>query len=239
MINNLSIKIFSDGADLNDIRKMNNANYISGITTNPTLMKLAGIQNYKKFSLEVLKSVTKKPISFEVFDDNLDLMYQQAKVISSWGKNIFVKLPITNTKGEFIGPIAKKLSDEGIKLNITAVFTEKQIIEILKFLNKNVKTIISVFAGRIADTGIDPIKVMGSCKDILSRYDNIELLWASPREVLNIYQADAIGCDIITVTSDLIKKLSLYKKNLDEYSLETVKMFYNDARSSNFKIDLK
>ncbi len=237
MINNLKIKIFSDGADLEEIKDMNSKDYIQGITTNPTLMRASGVTDYEDFAKEVLKFVNKKPLSLEVFDDDLDIMFKQAKVISSWGENVYVKLPIYNTKKEFIGPVAEKLSKIGIKLNITAVMTEQQVEEILKYLNKDVESIISVFAGRIADTGRDPLDTMNKCLEIMKNNQKSELLWASPRETLNIYQADKIGCHIITVTSGLIKKLSLYHKNLDDYSVETAKMFYDDALKSNFKIN--
>ena len=236
MINDLKIKIFSDGADLNEIRDMNSKNHIQGITTNPTLMRAAGVKDYEQFAKQALKIVVKKPLSLEVFDDDLDVMYEQAKVISSWGKNVYVKLPIYNTKKQFIGPVAKELSKLGIKLNITAVMTDLQVKKILDYLTGKVESIISVFAGRIADTGRDPLIIMKNCLKIMEANKKSELLWASPRETLNIYQADQIGCHIITVTSDLIKKLSLYKKELDGYSVETAKMFYDDALKSNFKI---
>ena len=238
MINNLKIKIFSDGANLQDIEAMSKLNYISGLTTNPTLMKAEGIKDYEGFSKEALKIVNNKPISFEVFADDLETIYKQAKVISSWGKNVFVKLPITNTKREFIGEVAKKLSNEGVKINVTAILSTEQVENISKSLNPEVESIISVFAGRIADTGIDPIPVMKEASNILKSNPKSELLWASPREILNIYQADHIGCHIITVTPDVLKKLNLYGKDLNEYSLETVKMFYKDAKESNFTINL-
>ena len=238
MKNNFKIKIYSDGANLNDIKKMSALDYISGLTTNPTLMKAAGIKDYEKFSKEALKVSNNKPISFEVFADDLDIIYKQAKVISSWGNNVFVKLPITNTKKEFIGGVAKKLTDEGVKINVTAILTLQQVKAISKCLNPKIDSIISVFAGRIADTGIDPTPVMIKALDILKHNSNANLLWASPREVLNIYQANKIGCHIITVTPDVLKKLSLYNKNLEEYSLETVKMFFTDAKESNFTINL-
>ncbi len=239
MINNLKIKIFSDGADLNEISSMNDKDFIKGITTNPTLMRMSGVSDYEEFSKKVLSIVKEKPVSLEVFDDDLETIYKQARVISSWGKNVYVKLPITNTKGEFIGQIARKLSDEGVKLNITAIMTVSQVKNIMKYLNDEVESIISVFAGRIADTGIDPIFTMKESLEIMANNKKSELLWASPREILNIYQANELGCHVITVTPDLLKKLDLYNKNLEEYSIETVKMFYNDALKSNYKIRIK
>jgi len=235
---NLKIKIFADGADVKQISSLKDHPLIKGFTTNPTLMRQAGVSDYEAFAHQVLQVITEKPISFEVFADDLPTMYQQARKIASWGANVNVKVPVTNTLGEFTGPIIKQLSDEGVSLNVTAVFTNQQVDSILTCLNPAVANIISVFAGRIADSGRDPMPYMVRAREQLAGYPNAELLWASPREVLNIYQADQVGCQIITVTSDLLKKLDLHQKDLNEFSLETVKMFYKDASSAGYQINL-
>jgi transaldolase len=235
MSKNIKIKIFADGADLESISKYNNNPLISGFTTNPTLMNKAGITNYKKFAIDALSIVKDKPISFEVFADDFDEMYDQAKKISSWGKNINVKIPITNTKGFSSSKLIRSLVSEDIKLNITAIMTLNQVEEVAKVLNPDVDSIISIFCGRIADTGIDPIPFCFESKKILND-TKASLLWASPREVLNVIQAEQSGCDIITLTDGLLQKLNSFGKSLDEFSLETVKMFYNDALNSGFQI---
>jgi transaldolase len=229
-------KIFADGADIEDIKKLNTNKMISGFTTNPSLMKKANIKNYEVFSKEVLTIIGEKPISFEVFSDELDEMYNQAKKISSWGNNVYVKIPITNTRGDSVFEIIKELTAEGIKLNITAIMALDQVKTIFPALENSNGAYISVFAGRIADTGIDPVPLMADVVNILSSNDKIKLIWASPREVLNVIQCEEIQCHIITATSDIINKLNLIGKDLHEYSLETVKDFYKDALIAGYKI---
>jgi transaldolase len=229
------IKIFADGADIVTMKKYAGNKFISGLTTNPSLMKSAGINNYENFAKEIVRIIN-KPISFEVFSDDLDEMYIQAKKICSWGKNIFVKIPITNTKGRSTNKIIKKLSHEGVKLNITAIFTIKQVKGVYQNLDKNTESIISIFAGRIADTGIDPEILIKQSIKIFKNNKKHKILWASTRELYNIIQADKIGCQIITVTDDILKKLKLLNFNLDKYSLDTVKSFYYDAVAAGFKI---
>ena len=235
-VNDLKVKIFADGADLGGIIEMSKNPLIKGFTTNPTLMRKAGVTEYESFARKLLKVVTDRPISFEVFADDFPSMIDQGRKIASWGKNVNVKIPVTNTKGEFAGSVLKTLSGEGVILNVTAIMTVEQVKAIAAELNPAVPSIISVFAGRIADTGIDPIPHMKACKEALASQPKAELLWASPREVLNIFQADKVGCEIITCTNDLIAKLSLTGKDLVEYSRETVQMFYKDATASAFKI---
>jgi len=235
-IDDLKIKIFADGADLASIDKLNSNKIISGFTTNPSLMKKAGVKDYKKFCQEVLKITKNKPVSFEIFSDDLHEMYDQAREIASWGKNIYVKIPITNSKGEQTSGIIKKLLGNSIKCNVTAILTLKQVEEIYKISNSDTNIIISIFAGRIADTGVDPIAMMTQAVNMCKDKKNIEILWASTRELLNIFQANKINCQIITVPHDILKKLSLIGKNLDELSLETVQMFLEDATKAEFKI---
>ena len=232
----LKVKLFADGADLLGIAEMAANPLIKGFTTNPTLMRKAGVADYQAFALEALKLVGDRPISFEVFADDFSGMLKQAREISSWGSNVFVKIPVTNTSGRFSGQLISKLSKEGIRLNITAVMTIKQVKLILTYLATGIPAIISVFAGRIADTGVDPVPHMGQALKVVRGRPNTELLWASPRELLNVLQADSIGCDIITATNDILKKLSLVGKNLDDYSLETVQMFYDDAQAAGYSI---
>ena len=235
-LSDLSIQIFADGADLKGMLEMANQPYISGLTTNPTLMRKAGITNYSDFAHQVLLEIRKKPISFEVFSDELSLMIKQAEKIASWGENVFVKVPITNTRGESTVPVISHLTKMGIKVNVTALMTVDQVINVLGALNPSVESNISVFAGRIADTGIDPLPVMKACLQEMKAIPNARLIWASPRELLNVIQADEIGCHIITATNDILKKLSLVGYDLDDYSLDTVKMFYNDAVSAGFNL---
>jgi transaldolase len=235
-VDDLKVKIFADGADLKGIIEMSKNPLIKGFTTNPTLMRKAGVSNYESFARELLKSVTDRPVSFEVFADDFPAMIDQGRKIASWGKNVNVKIPVSNTKGEFAGSVLKTLSAEGVVLNVTAIMTVDQVKAVAAELDPNVPAIISVFAGRIADTGIDPIPHMKACKDALSARPNAELLWASPREVLNVFQADKVGCDIITCTNDLIAKLSLTGKDLIDYSRETVQMFYKDATAAAYSI---
>ena len=236
-LNDLKIKIFADGADLDSIKKLNEKNYIKGFTTNPSLMKKAGIKDYKNFALKILKNIQKKPISFEVFSDDINEMYQQAEEISKWGKNVNVKIPITNTKKQSTLGIIEKLSSKGIICNITAIFTLNQIREVVKILHKSTPAILSVFAGRIADTGIDPSEIMKESLKISSEKPMSEVLWASTRETLNIFQAEKIGCQIITVPHNILDKLDYLKKNLEDFSLDTVKGFYKDALAAGYKID--
>ncbi|MBU1012578.1 MAG: transaldolase [Bacteroidetes bacterium] len=236
---NLKIKIFGDGADLKSIEMLYSQPYIKGFTTNPTLMRQAGVQNYKSFALKVLQLVPDLPVSFEVFADDIPNMEAQAIEIASWGKNVNVKIPITNTKGESTANLVKTLSDKGVICNITAMFTLAQVKEIVDALNPNTPAILSVFAGRIADTGFDPVPLMKEAVKIASSKSKAEVLWASPRELLNIFQADEVGCHIITVTPDVLKKLSVVGKDLTTFSLETVSMFYNDAKTAGYTIDLK
>jgi len=232
----LNVKIFADGADIKDMRALASQKWIKGLTTNPTLMAMAGIKSYEHFAKTVLKYITDKPISFEVFSDEHDEMEKQAREIATWAKNVYVKIPVTNTKGVFSGPIIKNLSSEGIKLNVTAIFTVNQVKNVCNCLEKNVPSNVSVFAGRIADAGIDPLPIMQESLKLVNSVGSSELIWASPREVFNIVQADQINCHIITVTASLLKKLPNIGKNLDEFSLDTVKMFYNDAHRSGYSI---
>lgn len=230
------IKIFSDGADFKSIVDLNNNQLVKGFTTNPTLMKKAGIKNYKKFALKVLSKIKKKHVSFEVFSDDFKIMKKQAKEISSWQNNTFAKIPITNSKGVSSLSLIKELHNSGIKLNVTAVFTIEQVKKILKIVNKKTEICISIFAGRIADTGIDPLSTIKKAIKLRKNKKNVKFIWASTREILNVYQADKSGCDIITVPSDFIKKLNLYKKNLTKYSIETSKTFFLDGQKSKFKL---
>ncbi len=233
----LMIKIFADGADIDGIKEMCDNPSIKGFTTNPTLMRKAGVEDYEAFARDVLDVVTELPISFEVFADDLDEMEKQARKIASWGHNVNVKIPVTNTKGEFTGPIIESLSAAGVQLNVTAIMTLDQVRAVGAALDADTAAIVSVFAGRIADAGIDPIPHMAEALEILKDKPKAELLWASPRELYNIIQAASIGCHIITVSNDVLKKMALFGKDLDEYSLETVKMFYNDAKSASYSIE--
>jgi transaldolase len=235
-VQDLKVKVFADGADLGAILQMAKNPLIKGFTTNPTLMRKAGVTDYEGFARQLLESVTDRPVSFEVFADDFPSMINQGRKIASWGKNVNVKIPVTNTGGEFAGRVLKTLSEEGVVLNVTAIMTTEQVKAIAAELNAAVPAIISVFAGRIADTGVDPIPHMKTCKEALHSCPKAELLWASPREVLNVFQADKVGCDIITCTNDLIAKLALTGKDLAEYSRETVQMFYKDAVASAYNI---
>jgi transaldolase len=236
-VNDLKVKIFADGADLDGILEMAKLSHIQGFTTNPTLMRKAGVTDYEVFARSLLEKITQHPVSFEVFADDFPGMIAQGRAIASWGKNVNVKVPVMNTKGEFTGPVLRALASEGVELNVTAIMTPEQVVAVAEVLDTKVPAIVSVFAGRVADTGIDPVPHMRACKDILASKPKAELLWASPREVLNIFQADDIGCHIITCTNDMIAKLSLAGKNLVEYSRETVQMFYRDATASSFSIN--
>lgn len=232
----LSIKIFADGADVPGMRLMNSKNFISGLTTNPTLMNKAGIKNYKKFAAEVLEFVTEKPISFEVFSDELPKMITQAKEISTWGNNVFVKIPITNSKNESTASVVRELVQEGVKVNVTAILSLKQVEQISENLDRELPSYISVFAGRIADTGRDPVPYIKSSLELIKQLPRCELIWASPREALNLYQANDVGCHVITATNEILNKLALFDYPLDSFSLDTVKMFLNDAQSAGYSL---
>lgn len=235
-VDQLKVELFADGADLDGMLEMHSKSYIKGLTTNPTLMKKAGITDYTKFAKQVLEKISDKPISFEVFSDDVDEMLAQGRKIARWGDNVFVKIPITNTKKESTARIVKVLANEGVKVNVTALMTIDQVHRINEALNPNVPSNVSVFAGRIADTGLDPIEIMKKSLQIIQDNSSCKLIWASPRELLNVFQADEIGCHIITATNDILKKLSLVGKDLEEYSLDTVKMFYSDATAAGFTI---
>lgn len=232
----LKVKLFADGADKNGMIEMYQKSYIKGFTTNPTLMRKAGISDYETFALEIIKVIPDRSLSFEVFSDEFEEMYQQAKKISSWGDNVYVKIPVTNTKGISSAPLVRDLTKAGVKVNVTALMTLEQVQETTQAIVNGTPAYISVFAGRIADSGRDPLPIMSGAVNHLAHYPNIELIWASPRELLNVFQADQIGCHIITATNDILEKLSLIGKDLTEYSLDTVKMFYDDAQKAGYKI---
>ena len=235
-LDKLNVKIFADGADKETMLGMYAKSHIHGLTTNPTLMRKSGITDYKKFCLDILQSIKDKPLSFEVFSDDFKEMERQALEIAGWGDNVYVKIPITNTKKETCYNLIKTLSNQGVKLNVTALMTLDQVQNVVNNLNPDVASYISIFAGRIADTGRDPIPTMKEALDLMKSQPLSELIWASPRELLNIFQAHDIGCHIITVTADVLKKLNLIGYDLEEYSLDTVKMFYNDAVVAGFKL---
>lgn len=236
MSQGLTIKIFADGADVNDMKQAYKQGIVKGFTTNPTLMKKAGVTNYAAFAHEVLAEIKDLPISFEVFSDDLVAMEREASIIAGWGKNVNVKIPITNTKGESTMPLVKRLSANGAWLNVTAILTVDQVKQVADTVSQKSKTIVSVFAGRIADTGRDPMPYMKECAKILLPNPNAELLWASSRELLNIFQAQECGCKIITVTPEILKKMAMVGKDLQELSLDTVRMFYKDAQAAAFSI---
>jgi len=233
-----TVKIFADGADLAAMRKLATDPLIQGFTTNPTLMRQAGVGDYETFAREVLSLVSGRPVSFEVFADDLDQMERQALTLASWGPNVYVKIPVTNTKGVSTVPVLHSLARLGVNVNVTALLTLPQVEAAGEALSRSRAACISVFAGRIADTGRDPVPVMKAAVECLRRYPQLELIWASPRELLNVMQAASIGCHIITVTPDLLKKLSLVGKDLDQYSLETVKMFYEDGQKAGLAVQL-
>ncbi len=232
----LNVKIFADGADQASMLELYRNPLIKGFTTNPTLMRKAGVPDFEAFALAVLKTITDRPISFEVFSDEFDEMERQARKIARWGQNVHVKIPITNTRGESSLPLARHLAQSGVKLNVTALMTLDQVCGAREALAGGPSAFISLFAGRVADTGCDPVPLMAQAVDLLKMHQNLELIWSSPREVLNILQADAIGCHVITVTSDLLKKLDLIGKDLTEFSLDTVKMFRNDALKAGYTL---
>jgi transaldolase len=235
-IDKLKIKIFADGADKAGMLEMYRNPAIQGFTTNPTLMRKAGVSDYEAFARDVLASIPDRPISLEVLADEFEEMERQARTISSWGDNVYAKIPITNTKGELSTEVVRRLSRDGIKINVTALLTLDQVRSVTACLTGGTPACVSIFAGRIADTGRDPIPIMTSAVEMLKEVPNTELIWASPRELLNVFQADAIGCHIITATNDILKKLELVGKDLSGYSLDTVKMFYSDATASGFTI---
>jgi transaldolase len=236
MKNKFKTKIYADGADMNSILNLNNKKIISGFTTNPSLMRKSGVKNYKDFCKSLLKKVKKKPISFEVFSDNLTEMKSQAIEIASWGKNVFVKIPIINSKNINTTNLIKDLSARGININVTAIFSVKQVKKLIANFNPDSKIILSVFAGRIADTGVDPENIIKTIYSSIKNKKNISILWASSREIFNLHQAERCNCHIITLGADLISKLEYYKKNLEEYSRETVVQFNTDAKKSKFKL---
>jgi transaldolase len=235
-LSDLKVKIFADGADKAGMLEMYANPLIKGFTTNPTLMCKAGVCDYKAFAKEIVAAIPDRPISFEVFADDFPEMERQALEISSWGENINIKIPVTNTKKEPSYELIRRLARAGVKLNVTALMTLDQVRDVSAAIADGPPAIISVFAGRVADTGRDPMPLMAAAVEILKLFPNQELIWASPRELLNIFQADAVGCHIITVTNDVLKKLSLVGKDLHDYSLDTVKMFYNDAQKAGFKL---
>ena len=236
LIGRLKVKLFADGADLAGMKEMAANPLIRGFTTNPTLMKKAGITDYKAFALQVLAAIPDRPVSFEVFADDFGQMEAQALEIASWGRNVNVKIPVTNTRGEFAGTVIERLSKQGVQVNVTALLTLKQVERVTERLAAETPAIISVFAGRIADTGVDPLPIMKKAVEIMKAKPKAELIWASPRELLNVFQADAVGCHIITATNDILKKLALVGKDLDRYSLETVEMFYKDAKAAGYTV---
>lgn len=235
-LDSFRIKIFADGADIDGIFAMYEKSWVSGLTTNPTLMKKSGVKNYREFAQEVLKIVRDKPISFEVFSDNFEEMKKQALEISSWGDNVFVKIPITNTKGISSGDLIESLSNQGVKLNVTAMMTLEQVKLALSRINQDVENFLSVFAGRVADTGRNPLTLIQDCLEAIGQSKTSELIWASPREFFNLVQADSIGCHVITMTNDILAKAKLINMDLRDYSLETVKMFYDDARLAGYEL---
>lgn len=236
MLKDLNIKIYADGADLKSMLEEYKKGMVKGFTTNPSLMKAAGIKNYKEFAKEVLGEIKDMPISFEVFSDEEDGMIAEAKEIASWGENVYIKIPVVNTKGIFTGNVIKETVKNGGKVNVTAVFTIDQVKDTLECLDKDVPAIISVFAGRIADTGVNPSKLIKETLELCKEYKNVEILWASCREVYNIFEADEVGCHIITVQNSLLKKEKLIGKDLLGYSIETVNDFFKDATSLGFSI---
>ncbi len=235
-LDKLRIKLFADGADLPGLVEMARLPHIKGFTTNPTLMRKAGVSDYRAFAREALVAITDRPISFEVFSDEWDEMERQAREIASWGPNVYVKIPVTNTRGEPAYRLVQRLSSDGLKLNVTALLTLGQVRGVSQALRGGASACISVFAGRIADTGRDPVPIMSEAVALLQDEPGQELIWASPRELLNVFQADAAGCHIITATNDILKKLALVGKDLSEYSLDTVRMFHDDGRAAGYRL---
>ncbi len=235
-MHDLSVKVFADGADLAEIRALAANPVIKGFTTNPTLMRKAGIDDYEAFAREVVLETGDRPISFEVFSDEPDEMHRQALKIASWGEHVNVKVPVTNTRGESTAPLVRELAESGVRCNVTALMTPAQVAVVTEALAPGPAAYISVFAGRIADTGRDPMPIMRECLDIMAGVPALELIWASPRELLNVFQADEIGCHVITATPDVLKKMHLVGRDLDEYSLDTVKMFHTDAAAAGYQV---
>ncbi len=232
----MKTKIFCDSANFQIIKKFNNNSLVSGFTTNPSLMRLSGAKNYKNYSLKLLKVCKKKPISLEVFGDSFEEMLTQAMKINSWGKNVYVKIPVVNSRGLFSGKVIRRLSEKGVKLNITAVYTVNQVKKILKSINKNSKTIISIFSGRMGDVGKDPVPIIKKSVTLTKKLKNVEILWASTREPYNYLQSKNCGCSIITMPPSIIQKISKFGKTYQELTLDTVKKFLKDSKDSNFKI---
>ncbi len=235
-LEDLNVKIFADGAEKAGMLEMYAKPYIKGFTTNPTLMHKVGLTDYRAFARDIVSVIPDRPISFEVFSDEFDEMERQAREIATWGDNVYVKIPVTNTRREPAYELVRRLANEGVKLNITAIMTIDQVRNVVDAVKDGAPSCVSVFAGRIADTGRDPVPIMTECVDILKAAPRSELIWASPRELLNIIQADAIGCHIITVTNDILKKLPLIGKDLADYSLDTVQMFFDDGRKAGFTL---
>jgi transaldolase len=236
MLDRISTRIFADGADLDGILSLAADPRIEGFTTNPTLMRKAGLTDYAEFARRLLSHVTGHPISFEVFADDHDGIRRQARLIASWGENVYVKVPVTTTNGESMASLVRELSEDGVKVNVTALFTTAQVELIAGAVKDGAPSCVSVFAGRIADAGVDPVPIMARSVEILEQAPRAELIWASPREILNLVQADEVGCHIITVTHDLLKKLDCLGKGLEQYSLETVRMFHDDAAAAGFTL---
>jgi transaldolase len=232
----LSVKVFADGADLDGILALAENPRIAGFTTNPTLMWKAGLTEYADFAERLLERITKHPISFEVFADDADEMRRQARLIASWGDNVYVKIPVTTTSGQSMAPLVRELSEDGVKVNVTALFTTAQVELITAAVKDGAPSYISVFAGRIADAGVDPVPIMAKAVSVMADAPRSELIWASPREILNVVQADQVGCHIITLTHELLGKLDALGKSLDQFSLETVQMFHRDAQSAGFTL---
>jgi transaldolase len=235
-VTELTVKLFADGADAAGMRELYRNPLIRGFTTNPTLMRKAGVTDYRMFAQDILQTIPDRPISFEVFSDGFVEMERQALEISQWGPNVYVKIPITNTRGESSYGLVRGLVDHGVKVNVTAMLPLDQVVDILPALENSASSCVSIFAGRIADTGRDPVPIMAAAVELLRPYPHIELIWASPRELLNVFQADAIGCHIITATHDILHKLHIVGKDLHAYSLDTVKMFYEDAQKAGYTL---
>ncbi len=238
LLEDLTVKIFADGADKAGMVEMYAKPYIKGFTTNPTLMRKAGVADYKQFALDILTAIPDRSISFEVFSDDFAEMERQAYEIAGWGDHVYVKIPVTNTQKLSSFKLVQKLSRSGVKVNITAMMTFEQVKKMAEAVEGGAPSYFSIFAGRVADTGCDPLPMMKEAVTFLSQIPDAELIWASPRELLNIFQADEIGCHIITVTNDILNKLYLVNKDLDEFSLDTVKMFYNDAQKAGYQLDV-
>jgi transaldolase len=236
MLDHISTRIFADGADLDGILALAGDPRIAGFTTNPTLMRNVGLTDYSRFARELLERVTKHPISFEVFADDTEEIRRQALIIAAWGENVYVKVPVTSTTGESMAPLVRELSSEGVKVNVTALFTTAQVELIAAALADGAPSYISVFAGRIADAGVDPVPIMARSVEIMRCAPRSELIWASPREILNLIQANDVGCHIITITHDLLRKLGGLGKGLEQFSLETVRMFHDDALAAGFTL---